>query len=93
MTATRNQRALAGEPLADGDTAQHSPRTQERLAAVQAAELQLVAEDKKYHASTFAAEVVVYGTGKKFAAVGHTPLSCASPGTLAAASLGVRPNG
>ena len=63
MPATRNQRALAGEPLADGDTAQHSPRTQERLAAVQATELQLVAEDKKYHASTLAAEVVVYGTG------------------------------
>jgi hypothetical protein len=69
MPATRNQRALAGESLSDGDTPEHSPRTKERLDAVQAAELQLVAEDKKYHASTFAAEVVVYGTGKKFAAV------------------------
>ena len=54
--------AFRGEPLPDGDTAQHSPRTQERLAAVQATELQLVAEDKKYHASTLAADVVVYGT-------------------------------
>ena len=51
MPATRNQRALAGEPLADGDTPEYSPRTQERLAAVQAAELQLVAEDKKYQAA------------------------------------------
>ena len=39
------------------------------LASMQAAELQLVAEDKQYHASTLAVEVVVYGTGKKFAAV------------------------
>ena len=69
MPTTRNQPDLAGESPADVDTAQHSPRTQERLDAVQAAELQRVAEDKEYHASTLAAEVVVYGTGKKFAAV------------------------
>ena len=69
MPTTRNQPDLAGESPADGDTPQFSPRTQERLAAVQAAELQLVAEDKKYHASTLAADVVVYGTGKKFVAV------------------------
>ena len=62
MTATRNQRALAGEPLPDGDTPEYSPRTKERLAAVETAELRLVAEDKEYHASTLAAEVAVYGT-------------------------------
>ena len=47
MPATRNQRALAGEPLPDGDTPEYSPRTKERLAAVETAELRLVAEDKE----------------------------------------------
>ena len=71
MTATRN-------PSDAGDTPEYSPRTQERLDAVQATELQLVAEDKEYHASTFAAEVVVYGTGKQFEVelVAHNPSAC-----------------
>ena len=71
---TRNQRALAGEPLADGDItvtfdAEHSPRTQARLDAAHDAELLRVDADRQYNECLLDAPVVVYGSGKGCVAV------------------------
>ena len=65
MPNTQNQRAL-GESLDDDGL---SPCSQQRLAAVQAAELERIDADRQYNDATLAASVVVYGNGKKFEAV------------------------
>ena len=59
MPNTRNQRALAGEPVNDG----LSPRSQQRADAEAVAQTAYEA-DKLYDESTIAAPVVLYDTGR-----------------------------